>query len=110
MANPSKVVGSFWFTEHSGRSFGIVKVQTSDGLRFYIGHAKNKDEKEDTAYIYKYGSPLNVDQLASFISEQKAAAKQSYQKIQPKRNHHEELLGAMFIVIALGLILSTYFL
>jgi len=40
MANPSKVVGSFWFIEHSGRSFGIVKVQTSDGLRFYIGYAK----------------------------------------------------------------------
>jgi hypothetical protein len=108
MANPSKVVGSFWFTEHSGRSFGIVKVQTSDGLRFYIGHAKNKDEKEDTAYIHKYGSPLNSDQLTRFLDIPLEKGNKPV-KID-SRKYHNELLGAIMVGIGLGLAIATYFL
>lgn len=112
MDNPSKVVGSFWFTEHSGRSFGIVKVQTSDSLRFYIGHAKWKEEKEDTAYIHKYGSPLNVDQLATFLGNMKGTyIYPSKAPELPKKNqHHNELLGMFMIGIGLGLAVATYFL
>ena len=111
MANPSKVVGSFWFTEHSGRSFGIVKVQTSDGLRFYIGHAKWQDEKVDTSHIHKYGSPLNVDQLATFLGNMKPThIYPSKAPELPKKNqHHNELLGMLMIGIGLGLALATYF-
>lgn len=112
MANPSKILGSFWFTEHSGRSFGIVKVQTSDRLRFYIGHAKWKDEKSDSQYINRYGSPLNVDQLAKFLGNMKGTyIYPSEDPVLPKNNqHHKELLGMLMVGIALGLSLATYFL
>lgn len=116
MANPSKVIGSFWFTEHSGRSFGIVKINTSDGLRFYIGSAKSADEKKDTAYIHKYGAPLNVDQLAKFLWNMKPTyiyssnSDTAQEKVVIEKSYHKQILGVLMVGIGLWLAIATYFL
>jgi hypothetical protein len=105
---PSKIVGSFWFTEWNSKSFGIVKVKTSDGYRFYIWTAKWDSEPKDANHIHKYGSPLNTIQLTNFIGDTIGKRSDFPKKKDYDTRRHNELFAALSFGIALGLIIAYF--
>lgn len=105
---PSKIIDSYWFTTHAGRSFWIVKVQTTNWIRFYIGNAKGADQKADEKSIHKYGSPLNGQQVARYLTTSEIEAVPEEYKYNKK--HHGELLGMFFVGIGTGLAMAVFYL
>lgn len=118
MAHPSKLIGSFWFTDNKGNQIGIVKVDTSDWLRFYAGQGKGVDEKEDEKYIHRNGEPVDREKLLNFIDkkENKEDTVASYTGNVKARNkvyeteRRKDAIGLVSTGIGIGIAIALIFL
>ena len=50
-----KILDSVWFTQYA-HCIGIVKVQTYDEIKFYIGVGNGRDQKADEQFIAERGA------------------------------------------------------
>lgn len=56
-----RILDSTWFTNRDGCT-GIVAVEDEyDGVKYYIGHVRGLDEKQDAQHVAEWGSTFPTD-------------------------------------------------
>ena len=49
-----------WFTNRDGCT-GIVRAETDDGIKYFIGHVAGHNEFNDIQYVMDWGSTFPTD-------------------------------------------------
>lgn len=58
----NKIVDTLWFTD-----IGIVKVETIEGYKYYIGNCVGYNEDFDAQRIADFGYPVYPEQIKKFM-------------------------------------------
>lgn len=65
----TRIINSIWFTNFiDEKPIWLVKVDTGQGIKFYIGTAESWVETEDELHIAKNWSPFYPDALEEFFN------------------------------------------